>query len=131
MRNLQLAEGMVQETLIQAFGQWSFGPIPENPSARVMTVAKRKVLNHLKRERLLESRAEAIAYEIETPESVESVFQEDLVGDSMLRMIFSCCHPILPPKSRMAVVAYFERMQQVYPGTILLPGCTDIRYFHC
>lgn len=101
MRNLQLAEDMVQETLIQAFGQWSFGSIPDNPSAWVMTVAKRKVLNHLRRDRILESHAEAIAYEIESLETVESVFQEEQVGDSMLRMMFACCHPILPPESRV------------------------------
>src|SRR5262245_29202305 len=81
IRNLQLAEDMVQETLVQAFTQWSFGSIPDNPSAWVMTVAKRKVLNHLKRDRFVEDHAEAIAYELETPESVESVFQENQVGD--------------------------------------------------
>lgn len=103
MRNLALAEDMVQETLLQAFTQWSFGSIPENPSAWVMTVAKRKVLNHLKRDRFLASSAEAIAYELEAPESIESVFREDQVGDSMLRMIFACCHPALPPESRVAL----------------------------
>ena len=60
LRNLELAEDMVQETLLQAFTQWSFGSIPENPSAWVMTVAKRKVLNRLKRDRFLETHAKAI-----------------------------------------------------------------------
>src|SRR5258708_37655034 len=45
--NLQLAEDVVQETLLEAFGKWSFGTVPDNPSAWVRTVAKRKVLNHL------------------------------------------------------------------------------------
>lgn len=57
VRNLPLAEDMVQETLLQAFNQWTFGSIPENPSVWVMTVAKRKVLNHLKRDRFLEKHA--------------------------------------------------------------------------
>jgi RNA polymerase sigma factor (sigma-70 family) len=103
MRNLQLAEDMVQEILLQAFTQWSFGSIPDNPSAWVMTVAKRKVLNHFKRERFLSTHGEAIAYEMEALENVESVFQENQVGDSMLRMMFACCHPILPPESRVVL----------------------------
>ncbi|MEO6097575.1 MAG: sigma-70 family RNA polymerase sigma factor [Fibrobacteria bacterium] len=103
MRNLELAEDMVQETLLEAFTRWSFGSIPENPSAWVMTVAKRKVLNRLKRDRFLEAHAEAIAYEIESPEEIDSVFQEAQVGDSMLRMMFACCHPILPPESRVVL----------------------------
>lgn len=103
MRNLQLAEDVVQDTLLQAFTQWSFGAIPDNPSAWVMAVAKRKVLNHLKRDRFLDRHAEEIAYEIETPEELDAVFQENQIGDSMLRMMFACCHPGLPPESRLVL----------------------------
>ncbi|MEO7424162.1 MAG: sigma-70 family RNA polymerase sigma factor [Fibrobacteria bacterium] len=101
LRNLQLSEDMVQETLLQAFNQWTFGPIPENPSAWVMTVAKRKVLNHLKRDRFLEKHAAEIEYELPKPEELDAIFSEAQVGDSMLRMFFVCCHPSLPPESRL------------------------------
>jgi RNA polymerase sigma-70 factor (ECF subfamily) len=101
IRNLQLAEDMVQETLLQAFNQWTYGPIPDNPSAWVMTVAKRKVLNHLKRERILERHAPDIEAELPRPEELDVIFSEDQVGDSMLRMFFVCCHPSLPPESRL------------------------------
>lgn len=103
VRNLQLAEDMVQDTLLQAFSQWGFGAVPENPSAWIMTVAKRKVLNHIKREAILERRADAIAYEMPGPEELETVFREERVGDSMLRMFFVCCHPSLPPESRLVL----------------------------
>ncbi len=103
IRNLQLAEDMVQETLLQAFGQWSFGAIPDNPSAWVMTVAKRKVLNHLKRDRFLNRHAEDIAFHISSPADLDEIFQEDQVGDSMLRMFFVCCHPNLPAESRLVL----------------------------
>jgi RNA polymerase sigma factor (sigma-70 family) len=103
VRNLQLAEDMVQETLLQAFNQWSFGSLPDNPSAWIMTVAKRKVLNHLNRERILARHADAIAYEMPAAEELETVFREEQVGDSMLRMFFVCCHPSLPPESRLAL----------------------------
>ena len=103
VRNLQLAEDMVQETLLQAFNQWAFGSIPDNPSAWVMTVAKRKVLNHLKRDRFLERHAGEIEYELPQPEELDGIFNEDQVGDSMLQMFFVCCHPSLPPESRLVL----------------------------
>jgi RNA polymerase sigma factor (sigma-70 family) len=103
VRNLQLAEDVVQEALMAAFTQWSFGSIPDNPSAWVMTVAKRKALNHLKRDKL----AEKYAWDLElnglTPCVIEASFQEDRVQDSMLRMMFVCCHPILPLESRLTL----------------------------
>ena len=99
--NLQLAEDVVQETLIQAFGQWSFGAIPENPSAWVMTVAKRKVFNHLKRDRFLADHARDIELHLPSADDLEGLFREDQVGDSMLRMFFVCCHPSLPPEARL------------------------------
>jgi len=101
--NLQLAEDVVQDTLIQAFNQWSFGSIPENPSAWVMAVAKRKVLNHLKRDRILERKSRDIELNLPAPEDLDEIFQEDQIGDSMLRMMFVCCHPSLPPESRLVL----------------------------
>ncbi|HKP95014.1 MAG TPA: sigma-70 family RNA polymerase sigma factor [Fibrobacteria bacterium] len=101
--NLQLAEDVVQETLLEAFNRWSFGAIPDNPSAWVMTVAKRKALNRLKRDRFLERHAQAIELHLPGPEELEGSFREEQIGDSMLRMFFVCCHPSLPPESRLAL----------------------------
>jgi RNA polymerase sigma-70 factor (ECF subfamily) len=103
VRNLQLAEDVVQEALVAAFSQWSYGAMPENPSAWIMTVAKRKALNHLKRETL----ARKYAFDLElsgiTPGTIEASFQEERVEDSMLRMMFVCCHPVLPLESRLTL----------------------------
>ncbi|MDB5047764.1 MAG: polymerase sigma-70 factor, subfamily [Fibrobacteres bacterium] len=103
MRNLQLAEDVVQEALMAAFSQWTYGPIPDNPSAWVMTVAKRKALNHLKREKLTEKYAWELGPEGLAPGIIEQSFQEDQVEDSVLRMMFVCCHPDLPPEARLVL----------------------------
>jgi len=103
LRHLQVAEDMVQETLIAAWSQWSMGGIPDNPSAWVMTVAKRKVLNSLRREKTFGRIASGIDAPSFTETDLEEVFREERVGDSMLRMIFACCHPDLPPESRVAM----------------------------
>ncbi len=86
---------MVQETLIEAFNQWSFGTIPNSPSAWVMAVAKRKVLNQLKRDQFLQRNAKEIELHFQKAEALDDLFQESQIGDSMLRMFFVCCHPSL------------------------------------
>ncbi len=103
VRNLQLAEDVVQEALLAAFTQWSYGSVPENPSAWIMTVAKRKALNHLKRETLAGKYALDLELNGLTLGSFEESFQQERVEDSMLRMMFVCCHPILPLESRLAL----------------------------
>jgi RNA polymerase sigma factor (sigma-70 family) len=101
LRHLQLAEDVVQEALLAAFNEWSFGAIPENPSAWIMTVAKRKALNRLKRDGFLERHARDIELSLPTPDDLEASFRENEVEDSMLRMFFVCCHPSLPAEARL------------------------------
>lgn len=103
MDHLQLAEDMVQETLLEAFSQWSYGSLPDNPGAWVMAVAKRKVLNELKRKKILAAKSEAIGLEYENPEDLDPLFDEAHIADSMLRMFFVCCDPALPVESRLVL----------------------------
>ncbi len=103
IKNLALAEDMVQETLIAALQQWSFDKVPENPSAWVLTVAKRKLLNFIKREKIPDLHALDILPELLNDAELENNFQESQVKDSMLRMIFVCCHPLLPIESQIAI----------------------------
>ncbi len=102
-RHLPLAEDMVQETLIAAWSQWSFGEIPDNPSAWILTVAKRKVLNYLHRESVLGRIAPARDAPTFTEMDLDEAFQESEVGDAVLRVMFACCHPDLPAESRIAM----------------------------
>jgi RNA polymerase sigma-70 factor (ECF subfamily) len=94
---------MVQETLIVAWGQWSFGVIPDNPSAWVMTVARRKLLNYLRREKLRDRLVGGEEEPAFTELDLDEAFRESEVGDAQLRMMFACCHPELPVESQIAI----------------------------
>jgi RNA polymerase sigma factor (sigma-70 family) len=107
IHNLELAEDIIQDTLHQALKDWSLGPIPDNPSGWLMTVAKRKAINAVRRERLHRSFARdldaLLKSEWTTAYTMDQVFLEDEIKDSQLRMIFTCCHPALPMEGQLAL----------------------------
>jgi len=107
IHNLELAEDVFQDTLHQALKDWSFGPIPDNPSGWLMVVAKRKAINAVRRERLHRSFARdmdaLLKSEWTTAYTMDHVFLEDEIKDSQLRMIFTCCHPALPMEGQLAL----------------------------
>ena len=107
IHNLELAEDVMQDTLHQALRDWTPGHIPDNPSAWLMTVARRKAINAVKRERLVRSFAgdmdALLKSEWTAGYTMDQVFMEDEIRDSQLRMIFTCCHPALPPEARIAL----------------------------
>ncbi len=104
LKQIEIAEDIVQETLIDALNQWSIGEIPANPSGWLLQVAKRKTINLLKREQ----RAQVyVQQELAKSRTVDGswgdFFLEEHIGDSQLRMIFACCHPVLPVESQIAL----------------------------
>lgn len=107
IHNLELAEDILQDTLHQALQDWSVGPIPDNPSGWLMVVAKRKAINAVRRERLHRSFAKdmdtLLKSEWTAAYTMDQVFLEDEIKDSQLRMIFTCCHPALPPEGQLAL----------------------------
>lgn len=101
--NLQLAEDVVQEALIQALRTWPFQGVPENPRAWLARVARNRALDVLRRDANLARKAEAVR------EWTSSVTGEDESGeqeaiDDQLRMIFICCQPSVPQEARVALV---------------------------
>jgi RNA polymerase sigma-70 factor (ECF subfamily) len=104
--NLQLAEDVVQDAMVKALQQWSYGNIPENPSAWIMQVAKNRALDILRRQTVFRKKENEIATELKgsanRAESTE-FFADSEVKDDQLRMIFACCHPILPRESQVAL----------------------------
>ncbi len=101
--HIDLAEDIVQDTLITALHHWSDGNIPENPAAWITQVAKRKVLNELKRAKSSKNHLANALKHIEGSSHIEEVFLSEEIKDSQLRMIFTCCHPQLPVASQMAL----------------------------
>ena len=93
--NLQMAEDVVQETLIKALQQWSFKGVPDNPEAWLMQVAKNRALDVLRRQSTLEKKLPAIAQDQAKIHSLEDSLDEAAFLDDQLTMLFMGCHPAL------------------------------------
>jgi len=89
--NIQLAEDIVQETLLSALDHWSIGNVPDNPAAWLTQVAKRKAINELKRTQALNRITKNELDPNLDIITVENIFLKDEINDSQLRMILTCC----------------------------------------
>jgi RNA polymerase sigma factor (sigma-70 family) len=110
VHNLALAEDVVQDALCRALEVWKLRGMPENPSAWLMTTAKNRAVDVLRRER----RARAFAPELErllesewtfTP-TIEEALGPHAIRDDELRMMFSCVNPRLPEESQVALILH-------------------------
>jgi RNA polymerase sigma-70 factor, ECF subfamily len=92
----------VQEAFVMALRRWPDQGVPENPAAWITTVARRKAIDRLRRDkRLTEKRAELAALASDEQEADE--VQPSTIPDDRLRLIFTCCHPALAPEARVAL----------------------------
>jgi RNA polymerase sigma-70 factor (ECF subfamily) len=105
--SLQLAEDVVQEALLQAMQTWSYAGAPENPSAWIMRVAKNRALDAIRRERSFREKEPRIIAFVEQLSdgggSGAPIFLEHEVRDDQLRMMFACCHPLIPREAQVAL----------------------------
>jgi RNA polymerase sigma factor (sigma-70 family) len=103
----ELAEDIVQDTLLKAMSVWKLKGPPENPSAWLHTVAKRKAIDALRSQKLhnhIHSEiADAMRSEWTLAPAVNHFFLENEIEDSQLRMMFACCHPSIPYESQLAL----------------------------
>ncbi|PYI56971.1 RNA polymerase sigma factor [Paenibacillus flagellatus] len=104
VRDVGLAEDLAQDALLIAIERWPSDGIPEKPGAWLMTTAKRRALDLLRRNKLREQKYEAIGREMDTRHDVDfdAVLEEDF-GDDLLRLIFTTCHPVLSTEARVAL----------------------------
>lgn len=104
---LDLAEDIVQDTLLQAMSVWKFKGIPENPSAWLYTVAKRKAIDVIRKQKIHEQHHSEISLALKSEwtlsPTVNQLFLDNEIEDSQLRMIFACCHPSIPYDSQIAL----------------------------
>lgn len=107
LQNLELAQDIVQETLLKAIQSWKIKGIPENPSAWLYTVAKRRALDAIRQKKIhtaIESElAQAFQSEWTMAPAVHHLFFDHEIEDSQLRMMFACCHPAIPYESQLAL----------------------------
>src|SRR5690606_21256885 len=111
VRDVGLAEELAQDALVAALEHWPASGVPDNPGAWLTATAKHRALDHLRRERLLASKHQEIGRELEAQEAaIVPDFVDDLdaaradaIGDDLLRLIFTACHPVLSPQARVAL----------------------------
>jgi RNA polymerase sigma factor (sigma-70 family) len=102
VRDVGVAEELAQDALVVALERWPEEGVPDNPGAWLMATAKRRAIDRLRRARMQERKHEALAsVEPEAPD-LEAKLDDD-VGDDLLRLVFTCCHPVLPAEARVAL----------------------------
>jgi RNA polymerase sigma-70 factor (ECF subfamily) len=103
-RNFDLVEDMVQATLLGALESWRLRGVPDNPSAWVHRVARNKVLDALRRDRIGQRALGEWAATRPVPgERLDEQFLDSEIEDSQLRMMFACCHPWLARENQLAL----------------------------
>jgi RNA polymerase sigma factor (sigma-70 family) len=106
LRHLELAEDALQEALLKALRQWSYGNLPPNPAAWLMQVAKNQALDVVRRDARFREKQEAIVAAMERHPALSPAtgrFMSEEIRDDQLRLIFACCHPLLPSEARLAL----------------------------
>src|SRR5690349_12224099 len=102
-----LAEELAQDALVAALERWPESGIPDNPGAWLMATAKHRAIDHARRSKRIERKHEEIGHAIEAEQQhaapdLEAAIDED-VGDDLLRLVFTACHPVLSSEARVAL----------------------------
>jgi RNA polymerase sigma-70 factor (ECF subfamily) len=104
--DFDLAEDALQETLIAALERWPADGVPRNPAAWITTVARRKAIDRVRRDKTLERKQAILQWlaeaERETPSDMDSLEQRP-IPDERLKLIFTCCHPALALEAQIAL----------------------------
>lgn len=107
LRDVGLAEELAQDALVTALEQWPQSGVPDNPGAWLMTTAKHRALDRLRHHKLLERKHDEFGRELEIEQELLRVDAadalDDHIGDDLLRLVFTACHPVLSPEARVAL----------------------------
>ena len=93
VRDVGLAEELAQDALVAALERWPESGVPDNPGAWLVAAAKNRALDHFRRNKMLERKHEEFALEQELVEPDFSAALDDDIGDDLLRLVFTACHP--------------------------------------
>jgi RNA polymerase sigma factor (sigma-70 family) len=111
VRDIGLAEELAQDALVTALEHWPQTGVPDNPGAWLMTTAKNRALDRLRRAKMIEGKLEELGHDLEAqealivPDFVDALdaARADEIGDDLLRLIFTACHPLLSTEARAAL----------------------------
>ncbi len=100
-----LAEDVVQEALARALQTWPYRGVPENPAAWIMRASRNLALDVVRREKVFRAKEPEITRLMERDGSAHeaAIFPEHEIADDRLRMMFVCCHPVIPPEAQVAL----------------------------
>jgi len=107
VRDVGLAEELAQDALVAALAQWPTEGVPRNPAAWLMSATKNRAINLLRRGKMLERKHAELAYEADAEQedilaNLEAKL-DDQLGDDLLRLMFTACHPLLSSEGRIAL----------------------------
>jgi RNA polymerase sigma-70 factor, ECF subfamily len=107
VRDVGVAEDLAQDALVAALEQWPKEGIPRNPGAWLMAAAKHRAIDHFRRNTRHERKHEELAYQLEAgrddpARELDDALDDD-VGDDLLRLVFTACHPVLAAEARVAL----------------------------
>jgi len=107
VRDVGLAEELAQDALVVALEKWPEAGVPDNPGAWLMATAKNRALDRLRRGKVAERKHQEIGRDLEArqglaPAELEAAIDDD-IGDDLLRLMFTACHPVLSTEARVAL----------------------------
>ena len=110
-RDVGVAEELAQDALVAALEHWPRQGVPDKPGAWLMTTARHRALDHLRRAKNLDAKLQEIGHDLEArealvvPDFVDALdaARQDEIGDDLLRLIFTACHPVLSTEARVAL----------------------------
>jgi RNA polymerase sigma factor (sigma-70 family) len=104
VHDVALAEDLAQDALVAALEQWPRSGVPDNPGAWLMTVAKRRAIDGVRRQVTLERKLVEMGRDLpDAADPADEAEFERHVGDDVLRLMFTACHPVLAPDARVAL----------------------------
>ena len=107
VRDVGLAEELAHDALVVALEKWPESGVPDNPGAWLMATAKNRALDRLRRGKVVERKHEELGRELEARQALavadfEAAIDDD-IGDDLLRLMFTACHPVLSMEARVAL----------------------------
>lgn len=111
VRDIGVAEELAQDALVAALEHWPREGIPDKPGAWLMATAKRRALDHIRHAKMRDGKLEELGHDLEAqealvvPDFVDALdaARQDDIGDDLLRLIFTACHPVLSTEARVAL----------------------------
>ena len=107
VRDVGVAEELAQDALVAALSEWPKTGVPEKPAAWLMAAAKRRAIDGLRRKQMLTRKHAEIGRDLDDAQDaaaaeIEAALDDD-IGDDLLRLMFTACHPVLPTEARVAL----------------------------